>query len=66
MLVVLQEDKRMNSQLRTWAWKLLPTNIVGLFFGMLTPVPWAAPFAAGLAAAWNGVLAPLLKPKEEA
>lgn len=51
MLVVLQEDKRMNSQLRTWAWKLLPTNIVGLFFGMLTPVPWAAPFAAGLAAA---------------
>ena len=41
----------MNSQLRTWAWKLLPTNIVGLFFGMLTPVPWAAPFAAGLAAA---------------
>lgn len=47
MLVVLQEDKRMNSQLRTWAWKLLPTNIVGLFFGMLTPVPWAAPFCSG-------------------
>lgn len=53
MLVVLQEDKRMNSQLRTWAWKLLPTNIVGLFFGMLTPVPWAAPFAAGLAAGFG-------------
>ena len=41
----------MNAQLRTWAWSLIPGNLAGMLFGILTPVPWASPFAAALAAA---------------
>ncbi len=41
----------MNSLFRAWAWKLAPGSLAGLFFGILTPIPWSAPFAAGLAAA---------------
>ena len=47
MLVVSQEDRHMNSPFRAWAYKLAPGSLAGLFFGILTPIPWNAPPRAG-------------------